>query len=78
MWPALAVCIVVKYWAMANFDLQDSTREWSASVQETSKRWQQERQELEERNTEEYRRKLSADELAKWDARLKQLDQQDT
>lgn len=78
MWPALAVYIVVQYWAMANFDLQDSTREWSASVQATSKRRQQERQELEEQNTEEYRRKLSADELANWDERLKQLDKQDT
>lgn len=50
--------------------MQDSTREWSASVQETRKRRQQERQELEEQNTEEYRQQLTADELAKWDARL--------
>lgn len=39
-------------------------------MQETRKRRQQERQELEEQNTEEYRQQLSADELAKWDARL--------
>lgn len=50
--------------------MQDSTREWSASVQETRKRRQQERQELEEQNTQEYRQQLTADELAKWDARL--------
>ena len=62
---------------MAKCDVQDSTREWSASVQETSKRRQQERQELEEQSTEDFRRKLSADELAKWDARLKSKDQQD-
>ena len=50
--------------------MQESTREWSASVQETSRQRQQERQKLEEMNTDEYRRQLSADELAKWDARL--------
>ena len=61
---------------MDKSDLQDSTREWSASVQETNRRRQQERQELEDQNTEEYRRQLSADELAKWDARLKQADKQ--
>lgn len=60
-----------------DFGVQDSTREWSASVQETSKRRQQERQELEEQNTEEYRRQLSTDELAKWDARWKSKDTQD-
>ena len=58
--------------------VQDSTREWSASVQETSKRRQQERRQLEEQNTEDYRRQLSADELAKWDVRLKQADKLDT
>ena len=57
--------------------MQDSTREWSASVQETSKRRQQEKQELEEQNTEDFRRKLSADELARWDARLRSKDEQD-
>lgn len=57
--------------------LQDSTKEWSASVQETSKRRQQEKQELEERNTDEYRKQLSADELAKWDARLQSKREQD-
>lgn len=56
--------------------LQDSTKEWSASVQETSRRRQQEKQDLEDMNTDEYRRQLSADELAKWDARLKSKDEQ--
>ena len=56
--------------------LQDSTKEWSASVQETSRRRQQEKQDLEDMNTDEYRRQLSADELAKWDARLKSEDEQ--
>jgi len=56
--------------------LQDSTKEWSASVQETSRRRQQEKQELEDMNTDEYRRQLSADELAKWDAGLRSEDEQ--
>ncbi len=56
--------------------LQDSTKEWSASVQETSRRRQQEKQELEDMNTDKYRRQLSADELAKWDARLRSKDEQ--
>ena len=43
-------------------------------MEETRKRRQQERQELEEQNTEQYRRQLSADELAKWDERLKFKD----
>ena len=55
--------------------LQDSTKEWSASVQETNQRRKQEKQELEDRNTEQYRRKLSADELASWDARLEDVRQ---
>lgn len=63
--------------AHASSLLQDSTKEWSASVQETSKRRQQEKQELEERNTDEYRKQLSADELAKWDARLQSKREQD-
>ncbi len=33
--------------------LQDSTKEWSASVQETSQRRQREKQKLEEMNTDE-------------------------
>ncbi|KAA6426412.1 MAG: hypothetical protein FRX49_03523, partial [Trebouxia sp. A1-2] len=56
--------------------LTDSTKEWSASVQETSRRRQQEKQELEDMNTDKYRRQLSADELAKWDARLNSKDEQ--
>lgn len=71
-----AVSDISKASAKGARQLTDSTKEWSASVQETSRRRQQEKQDLEDMNTDEYRRQLSADELAKWDARLKSEDEQ--
>lgn len=58
-------------------EVQDSAKEWSASVQETSSRRRSEREELEAQNTDESRKQLSDDELKRWDARLRSKEQQD-